>query len=295
VALVPIPKFSGTQAAQLGFAGSISNPTLSAASIPVTAGSVYEFVVWAQSPNGWNGGISVCAAWSDGTTSSITAYPETTSWSPAVLTVQAPPTATSARFFIQVNGTPPPGPLILIDQAVVRLAYDQVPYLPNQSFDFDNSYLNNVVQASVTEGPITTASPTVQDVDSISKYFRRGPRGVQINGTSAGSAYDQANWNLQQYKDPSMRVRAITVVPSAVPSSFTRVLQNDVSDPVSMQRGPLNSTRYNLPVITQRVEHTIGPGQWSTAYQLSPYNTQSAVLQADSPPFDSIADNSLAW
>lgn len=300
---VPVPggSFSGSLVCQLAFGGSNSSPTLSAAPIAVTPGTWYELTAWSQSPsaNYWNGGISLCVTWFNGvtqiSTQALTAYPDLNAWSPAVLTVQAPVGATTGKFFVQVNGTPPPGPVILIDQAAVRLAFDQVPYQPSQSFDFDNTYVNNVVQSSVTEGPITTASPTAQDTTSIKKYFRRGPRSQNINGTNAGSAYDQVNWNLQQYKDPSMRVRQIECRPSSSPNSFTRILQNDVSNPASVQRGPLNSTKYNIPVITQRVEHTIGAGTWTVQYQLSPYTQQAAVLQVDNPGFDNISSNSLAW
>jgi len=288
----------GIQSVQLTFSGG-TNPTFIGDFVPVTAGTWYEMETWVRSPEGWGGGVSVTVSWYSGSTllstSALTAYPETATWVPAVLTAQAPPSATQAKFGIQVNGTPPVGPSILVRQAPVRLAFDDITYEPDQAFDYDNTYVVNDIQAQMTEGPVTTSAPEIQDQTAIKKYFRRGPQSVQMSGTTAGSAYDLANWRMQNYKDPSMRVRQIEARPSSAPATFTRIFQNDVSDLAVMRRGPLNPTLYDMPVINQRVEHTIGAGTWSVSYQLSPYTAQGSALQADAPGFNVIANNNLAW
>ena len=48
--------------------------------------------------------------------------------------------------------------------------------------------------------------------------------------------------------------------------------------------------------VIERVKHSVGPGKWTTTYQLSPYAVESQVLTVNgSGDYGLAADNSLGW
>jgi hypothetical protein len=301
--IVTSTRFTFSQSCLLTFNGTSAGPQLfmnSGAQIPVLPSTGYELLAWLMSPAGWYGGAGVAIDWYN----SSNAYLSTTGgptvlppgvWVPANPVGNAPATAAYGFAYVFVDGTPPTTTQVYVDQASLRLEYDQVTYQPKQAMDFDNTYVSNVVKASITEGTITTATPTVRSQSSVLQYFQRGPLQQQVSGTTSGDAYDRANWSLSKYQQPSMRVRAITVDSASRPATFSQVLRTDIGDTAYTVRSPLGQTRYNLPVVTQRVETHIGPGVWTTDYQQSPYVPEGTVLQADVASRDSVSSNALAW
>jgi len=175
-------------------------------------------------------------------------------------------------------------------------ANGEIPYQADAGFDYDNTYLKNVVQATLDQGPNTSIAPVVKSVPSVTEYSARGPLSLTVSGTSAEDAYDAAYWNLNKYAQPQMRVRTVTVDAASYPAAFAAVLQTDLADVATVIRRPVGAPAYTLPVITQRAEHAIGPGAWRTTYQLSPYVQESAVLQADTAGSDVLGSSTvLAW
>lgn len=275
--------------------------------IPVTQGSLYAWSVWTRSDQGWASGVQLIATWFNSSnvllqtdTGPVLTLPSgslaSNPWQPVVLWRSAPATASYAIVYYQVIGTPASSTLFQVCHAPFRLATDQVPYQPSQGMDYDNSYLTNVVEASVQEGPNILSAWTIQDQTSAAQYFQRGPNNITMSGVTPGAAFDLANWNLNKYKQPSLRVRSIEVRPAATPLSFDSVLQTDVGDPATTIRDPLNSTKYQLPVVTQKVEHLIGPGIWISQYQQSPYTTEGSILSLDDTTGRAtLGSNILGW
>ncbi|HUN38464.1 MAG TPA: hypothetical protein VMU95_41265 [Trebonia sp.] len=297
-------RFTFSQSCLLTFNGTSSGCSLNADSggqIPVSPSTGYDLETWLMSPGGWYGGAGIQVDWynSSNTYLSSTGGPDIALppgvWVPVNPIGPSPATASYGHLRVVIGGTPPTTTQVYVDQAAIRLQNDQVTYLPAQAMDYDNTYVNNSVKASVTEGTITTATPTVVNQPSILQYFQRGPLQQAVSGTTAGDAYDRANWSIGKYQRPSIRVRSITVVSHSRPATFNSILQTDLGDPAVTIRSPLNPTRYNLPVITQRVETHIGPGTWTTDYQQSPYVPEGTVLQADVAGRDVIGSNALAW
>lgn len=174
-------------------------------------------------------------------------------------------------------------------------ALGEIPYLPGFGLDYDNTYLKNVVQSTLAQGPNTLIAPVEKSLASEAQYGARGPLSLTVSGQSPEDAYDAAYWNLNAYAQPQMRVRQLTVDAAGNPSSFTAVLSTDIGDAATVNRRPIGGAPYSLPVITQRVEHSIGPGLWKTSYQLSPYVAQANALQADVAGHDTLGDSTLAW
>lgn len=169
-----------------------------------------------------------------------------------------------------------------------------IPYLPDLGFDYDNSYVNNVVQATLVQGPNTLISPIEKNQASITEYFQRGPLTQQVSAASAQDAYDRAYWSLSKYAQPSMRVQQLTANPAANPAFFAALLQTDVSAIATVNRSPIGGASYSLPVVIEKVQHSIGPGIWQITYQMSPYVPEDAVLTADTSN-DVLGSNTLPW
>lgn len=170
----------------------------------------------------------------------------------------------------------------------------EVPYEPAAGFDYDNTYLQNIVQATLNQGPNTLVAPVEKDQGSINTYLPRGPLQQSVSGSSPQDAFDRAYWSLSKYAQPSMRVRSLTVRAARYPAAFTPILQTDLADVAAVNRRPVAGPAYSLPVMVQKVTHDIGPGVWDTTYQMSPYDQEAAVLTTDTGN-DVLGSNTLAW
>lgn len=203
--------------------------------------------------------------------------------------------ASAAFGYARVSPADGAGNSVYVQGAIVTLTAGEVSYDPNLGFDYDNTYIQNVTQGTLTQGPTTLISPVEKNQSSISRYFTRGPQAVSVSGSSAQDAYDVAYWRLNKYAQPRLRVQQLTVNPATNPLFFARVLQTDIADVVTTVRRPVGAPAYSMPVITQKVNHKIGPGVWLTSYQQSPYVQEGEVLTADISPFNTLGSNVLGW
>jgi hypothetical protein len=182
-----------------------------------------------------------------------------------------------------------------IDSLSLQLQLDQVPYQKGIAFDYDNTYIQNSAQATLTSGPSTLAAPIVRDQQSVTEYLQRGPLSQSVSGQFTEDAYDRATWSLFKYRQPSMRVSSITVQPNSYPQAFTSVLTTDIGDIASVSRFPTPGPGYTLPVVTEQVSIEIGPGGWQVSYQQSPYEPDGTILTADTAGYNVLGSNTLAW
>lgn len=300
--------FSGSASGQVTPNGVTANPEILANSnmkMTVTAGTSYTFSGWMACQTGWATGAVLAIDWYNGASLLSTSTSQTAQllanvggvvqWTPVVLTATAPATANGAIAYFKALGTPAAGNVFLVDLAVMRPTLDQVPYVPNMALDHDNTYVKNTVQGTLVQGPNTVSLPPVRDQNSVNSYLLRGPLTQQVSGADSGYPFDWAWWNLNKYSQPSLRVRQIAVMPSARPSTFDSVLQTDIGDAAVTLRTPLGGQPYSVPVVTQRVQIDISPGQWQSQFQQSPYNVDGAVLQADAAGYDVLGNNVMGW
>jgi hypothetical protein len=173
-------------------------------------------------------------------------------------------------------------------------ALGEIPYTAGD-FDYDNTYLKNIVAATLSQGPNTLIAPIDKDLASEAQYGARGPLSLSVSGQSAQDAYDAASWSLNKYAQPQMRVREITVDAVSYPAAFSAVLSTDTGAIATVSRRPIGGPPYSLPVTAEQVSHSIGPGVWKTTYQLSPYVQEASVLQADVSGQDILGAGPLAW
>jgi hypothetical protein len=220
----------------------------------------------------------------------VTIQPVT--WTQITFTATAPSDAVNAYPFLNVVGA---GVSFYAEHVILVDANAEVPYLPNLGLDYDNTYLQNVTQATLTQGPNTLIAPVEKDTQSIASYLSRGPQSVTVNGSSAQDAYDVAYWYLAKYKQPQLRTASVTVDAATNPQIFSSILQFDLSAVATLNRRPIGAPPYSLLVICEQVTHSIGPGVWSTSYQLSPYIQENTVLIPDGPDEDTLGSSTLAW
>jgi hypothetical protein len=170
----------------------------------------------------------------------------------------------------------------------------EIPYLPGQAFDYDNTYLYNIDQVTQTQGPTTGITVTATSTASEAAYFNRSILQVGIQTTSPLDAYDLANWINGVYSQPQLRLRGLTVDAAANPSAaFPGVLSLQQGNAATVNRRPVGGVPLSANVLVQKVSHSIGPKMWQTSFEMSPYGPLSAVLQLDAAGFDVIGTNSL--
>lgn len=172
----------------------------------------------------------------------------------------------------------------------------EVPYEPGFGIDYDNTYLNNVVQGTQQNGPATLLAPIEKSVSSEQQYFQRGPLAQTVSSTSAQDAYDRTYWSLNKYQQPTMRVRTMQVDCASTPSSFTQCFATGIGDVATVNRRPMGATAtYSLLVLIQQVGFQIGPSVFQFGYVGTPYTAEAGVLQADEATYDVLGNNVLAW
>jgi hypothetical protein len=295
--------FGGARTGQITPDGVTATPRMYASGasfIPVSANSLYRWKCWMQCPPGYASGATVAIDWYNGatylsTSASNVAQLDAATWTPVDVLAQAPATANQAIFYIQLTGTPTTAQVLNVALAFILNDLDEVPYMPSAGMDFDNSFLNNEVQATLIQGPNTLASPTFRGAASANKYFQRGPQTQQVSAQTVQDATDRATWNLNKYDEPTIRIRKIDVSPATRPLAFDSVLRTDLSSPVTVVRRPLGSTPYTLPVLTQKMTIAIGPSGWAVEYQQSPYVPENSILTIDDPVYGIVGTNSMGW
>jgi len=170
----------------------------------------------------------------------------------------------------------------------------EVPYLPGLTWDYDNTYLSNIVQVTQQVGPNTTVTVTAADFASQHAYFTRSALQQTISTMSDLDAYGQANFQIAKYSQPQLRVSGVTVdAASNAAVAFPVLLALQQGQAATVTRRPLGGAVISESVLTQKIEHSVGPGRWQTSMQLSPYTPENSILQLSSPGFDALGNGTL--
>jgi hypothetical protein len=172
-------------------------------------------------------------------------------------------------------------------------ASTETPYLQATMWDYDNTYLYNVVEVSQQYAANTTVTVTAKNFPSQAAYFTRSALTETIQTMSGLDVYDLANWQINKYGQPALRVGQLVVDPASNPVQFTAILQVQQGQAASVIRRPVGGAVISTPVLVQQISHSIGPASWRFSCQLSPYVPEVAVLQLDSASFDVLGGNTL--
>jgi hypothetical protein len=193
-------------------------------------------------------------------------------------------------------------------------ANGEIPYVPDQSFDFDNSYLYTqaLVTRNVGQSSQVTTSPsqgvnalTFQNTGAIVRVASEraqdtyGNRNALTQTTLASSdqdAYDRAFWSLSKYSAAYLRVPQIVVDAASNSSLWPVVLGAEVGDVVQVNRRPLGGAPYSmLGIIVQvQVEVNVADNKGQATYGIVPYNVEANVIQVDNEDFNTLASG-IGW
>lgn len=141
------------------------------------------------------------------------------------------------------------------------------------SFEYDDKLIYNEAQVSRSGGAVQT----VGDTASQTKYLRRSKVVSGLLHQSDQTSLDAANWIVQHYKDPLLRVTGMRLEPSAGNESthFPHVLGRELMDRVTINRRPQNlGAAITQDSLIQGITHTVTATEWVTRWDLSPAETQ---------------------
>lgn len=147
-------------------------------------------------------------------------------------------------------------------------AAGEIPYV-ELSFDYDPTRISN--QIAVTQ----ISSSTVYNANDATSQTNYGIRSLTRNNQSldAEEVRESAYFLLSRYKDPHLRVQALTVDVSANPSVWSSVLAFELGQYIQINRRDPYGLR---PTITmfgfiEQITHTgDDKGSWKTSLEVSP-------------------------
>jgi hypothetical protein len=207
-----------------------------------------------------------------------------------------PGTAVFGLVRVGESGTPAGAATLFMQQTRLTANSVEIPYKPEQSFGFDNSFLYDVVQASrQVSASLRGVVVNLSDTASVKQYMQRFLPSVSIETTSDQDAYDWGNWNLARYKQPALRTISIVLDPVSFPDIWGAVLGMEQTDVCQVIRRPLGAPAFAQLGQIQKISHEGGTGVWRTTVAITPYSISSNVLVSGTAGYDVVGNNALAW
>lgn len=170
-------------------------------------------------------------------------------------------------------------------QIVLGDGTSEEPYLLNTvdpPFD-DTDIWNEVV---IT--PLDLAAQVADDPTSQQLYGFRTLSRASVTD-DADEALNQANFLLNQFKDPVQRVKSVSFTPMSDPSVlFPAALGLELLSRVEFIRRPNDgsSTVFDQEALIEGIDHAFTNGSWQTTWRLSPTDAASNVLIWDESNWD---------
>jgi len=145
--------------------------------------------------------------------------------------------------------------------------YDSAPI-----FDFDPTYVYDIIQSTRVGGLVATVVNTPSELD----YFPRILTQTVCLATDQDNT-DQAGWLGSRYAQPQQRPEVVTFSPSSDPNLWPFVLGAEIGDLVTVNRRPPGAPMVSVVGFIESIAHNITPGQdsptWQTSVQISPLFT----------------------
>jgi len=143
------------------------------------------------------------------------------------------------------------------------------------TYEYDDRLIYNEAQVSRSNGTVQT----VKDTASQTKYLRRTKVVSGLLSQSDRTSLDAANWLVNHYKDPLLRVTGLRLEPSAGNDAthFPQVLGRELMDRVTINRRPQNlGAAISQDAQIQGITHQVNMKQgWVTRWDLAPAETQA--------------------
>lgn len=147
----------------------------------------------------------------------------------------------------------------------------EIPYETDVEIQYDPKYVYNDVTITKNAGRTSggAGSAHKRDQNSIKAYFTRNLD--KTTGVAAISeCLAEAEWVLENYAEPRLRLSRITIVPSANPDLWPVALSVEIGDRVTVRRRPFGGEDIELDCYIEQVSHRVMPNKWEVVYSLSP-------------------------
>lgn len=144
----------------------------------------------------------------------------------------------------------------------------EYPYEPGIGLDYDLTRVANIVSTTQAGGQTFTA----RDTTSIGQYFPRTASRT-INSQSALEVQDAANYLLSRYRQPAVRVTAITLNPAANPALWPVCLSLELGMRVTVNRRRADGSLISLPCFVENIQTDMAADTARWILQLSPVDT----------------------
>jgi Concanavalin A-like lectin/glucanases superfamily len=120
------------------------------------------------------------------------------------------------------------------------------------------------------------------DATSQAKYGRRTLSGYTgLLFTNDGDSLDLAQGLLYQYKNPSTRVRSLTLSSTInAGAALPQMLGRQLLDRITINWRPIDGTSvdFSQQSLIEQVTHTVTPDQWTTTFAVTPVGTESFFI-----------------
>ncbi|MFI6117483.1 hypothetical protein [Kitasatospora sp. NPDC051164] len=141
----------------------------------------------------------------------------------------------------------------------------EYPYEPGIALDYDLTRVANIVSATQAGGQTFTA----RDSTSIARYAPRTASRT-VNSQSAPEVQDAANYLLSRYRQPAVRVTAITLNPAANPTLWPVCLSLELGMRVTVNRRRADGSLISLPCFVENIQTDMSADAARWILQLSP-------------------------
>lgn len=164
----------------------------------------------------------------------------------------------------------------------------EIPFDQSTSFSVDNQFLFNEINATQNRGPNQDIFYQQTNSSSQLNFFNRSGAQYQSYVMSPFDVYGIVDWNMVKYQNPQQRVDRISVDPAAaqgaITSTFGTILGLELEDTVTVNRRPVGASTNGTFTVTgaiQRLQHEIGPQNWTSTYQIAPRFPENNALVAN--------------
>ena len=182
-----------------------------------TPGNVYLAEAWVYSVTGWDY-LQIGCDWYDSSGNYLSTAANIVSvvqgaWAYVSATVSASVILPIAYGSMRISetGSPSPGNLLFVSYAAVISVTQEIPYLKETQFDYDNSHLYNQVATTQANGPNTLVISSQRDIPSIGLYFDRSALTFTSDAVSPYDVSDLTTWSWRSTGTRRVHLKQVTV------------------------------------------------------------------------------------
>ncbi len=142
----------------------------------------------------------------------------------------------------------------------------ELPY-HDLTLSYDDAQLWNHV---IVQRANSSNSAVVEDTDSQDRYFKRTLERRDVIITTDAECEAAAGYLLGRYKDPSLRIEKITILPGFDDALWPVVLGTELGDRVIVRRTPPGGgDAIEQPSFVEGISHDVTPRNWRTSWRLT--------------------------